>query len=60
MSRVSRFKICTYELGERSLSPEELTRVIDAIQSEADRLRRVAVQIVAIDQGSREAQGDGR
>jgi hypothetical protein len=60
MSRVSRFKICTYELGERSLSSEELTRVIVAIQSEADRLRRIAGQIVAVDQGSREAQGDGR
>jgi transcriptional regulator with XRE-family HTH domain len=45
LSNVSRFKICTYELGSGSLSPEELGRIRDALESEADRLRDVSAQI---------------
>ena len=45
LSRVSRFKICTYELGDGGLSPEEQRRLDDVLQVEADRLSDVAVQL---------------
>jgi hypothetical protein len=45
LSGVSRFKICTYELGDGHLSPEEQRRLYGALQAEADRLRGLAVQL---------------
>jgi DNA-binding XRE family transcriptional regulator len=45
LSGVSRFKICTYELGDGSLSPEQQTRIREALQAEAERLRRISVQM---------------
>jgi predicted transcriptional regulator len=54
ISGVSRFKICTYELGGGSLTPEERGRVRDALLKEANRLRDLPT---AIDLG---AQGEVR
>ena len=45
MSRVSRFKICLYELGDGPLSPDEQNRIREALQAEADRLRSIPTQI---------------
>jgi predicted transcriptional regulator len=45
ISNVSRFKICMSELGSCSLSSEEQQRVREALQGEAERLRRTAAQI---------------
>lgn len=45
MSGVSRFKICTYELGDSSLTPDEQHRIRQALQAEAERLRNIPVQI---------------
>jgi predicted transcriptional regulator len=41
LSRVSRFKICLYELGDGRLNPEEQTRIRLALQAEAERLRSI-------------------
>jgi hypothetical protein len=38
-------KIITCELGGGSLNPEEWSRIRDALQSEADRLRSIPAQI---------------
>jgi len=43
ISGVSRFKICTYELGNGSLTADEQRRIREALQAEAIRLRDVAV-----------------
>ena len=45
MSGVSRFKICTYELGAGSLTTDEQTRIREALQTEAERLRNISIQI---------------
>jgi predicted transcriptional regulator len=42
LSSVSRFKICTYELGDGSLTAEEQTRIREALQAEAERLRQIS------------------
>jgi predicted transcriptional regulator len=53
MSRVSRFKICTFELGSGVLNPDELDRIKSVFRAEADRLRRISGQIdVAIAHGA--------
>jgi predicted transcriptional regulator len=39
LSSVSRFKICTFELGGGSLTADEEERIRQALVSEADRLR---------------------
>ena len=44
LSGVSKFKICTYELGDGSLSPEEQDRIHAALRNEAERLRNIAVE----------------
>jgi predicted transcriptional regulator len=44
LSSVSRFQICTYELGDGSLTPEEQARIHAALISEAERLRNVVIQ----------------
>jgi predicted transcriptional regulator len=44
-SGVSRFKICTYELGDSSLTADEQGRIREALQAEADRLRRIPGEI---------------
>ena len=41
LARVSRFKICMYELDGGSLTPEEHRRVREALVSEANRLRNL-------------------
>jgi transcriptional regulator with XRE-family HTH domain len=38
LSGVSRFKLCVYELGSGSLTPEELTRIKGAFEHETARL----------------------
>ena len=45
MSGVSRFKICTFELGSGSLTADEEDRIWEALHAEADRLRGIAAQI---------------
>jgi len=42
LSGVSRFKICTFELGSGSLSSEDQQRIRTALQTEAARLRAAA------------------
>ena len=42
LARVSRFKICQFESGNGSLTPEEMARIREAITSEATRLRLIA------------------
>ena len=44
LSRVARFKICTFELGSGPLSSEEERRIKLALEAEAARLRSVAAQ----------------
>jgi transcriptional regulator with XRE-family HTH domain len=44
-SGVSRFKICTNELGGGSLTAEEESRIREAFRAEADRLRRISADI---------------
>ena len=41
ISGVSRFKICMFELGGGSLSPEECQRIKSALEAEAARIRSV-------------------
>ena len=45
ISRVSRFKICVFELGSGSLTPDEQRQINEALQAEAERLRYAAAQI---------------
>jgi predicted transcriptional regulator len=45
ISGVSRFKICTYELGSGSLSLAQQSRIREALQMEAERLRKISIQI---------------
>jgi predicted transcriptional regulator len=45
ISGVSRFKICTHELGDSSLTADEQHLIRKALQAEADRLRRIPTEI---------------
>jgi predicted transcriptional regulator len=45
LSGVSRFKICTFELGSGSLSFEDQQRIRVALETEAARLRSVAAAV---------------
>jgi predicted transcriptional regulator len=45
LSRVSRFKICSYELGDRWLKSVEQLRITEALRAEAERLRNLSTQI---------------
>lgn len=45
MSGVSRFKICTFELGSGSLSQDEHERIGKVLRAEVDRLRNISTQI---------------
>lgn len=45
LSGVSRFKICTFELGSGSLTPEERHRIKLALEEEAARLRLAVGQV---------------
>ena len=45
LSGVSRFKICTYELGDGALEPDEQDRIREALETEAARLRNISVEI---------------
>ena len=45
LSGVSRFKICTYELGDSRLTEDEHGQIRAALQAEADRLRSLPDQI---------------
>jgi hypothetical protein len=42
---VSRFKICTFELGSGSLAADEKERIRKALHAEADRLRDLSSDI---------------
>jgi predicted transcriptional regulator len=41
LARVSRFKICSYELGNGALTADEQKCIRDALQAEVERLRSV-------------------
>ena len=45
LADVSRFKICMFELGGGSLTPEEQLRIKQALGTETARLRAVSVDI---------------
>jgi hypothetical protein len=45
LSAVSQFKICTYELGGGTLTPEGHRRVREALLNESDRLRNLPTAI---------------
>jgi len=45
LSGVSRFKICTHELGDVALTANEQNRIQEAVRAEASRLRRVSTEI---------------
>src|SRR5271156_6651536 len=45
LSGVSRFKICSFEIGDGSLTPEQQNRLQEALRAEADRIRRISVQV---------------
>jgi predicted transcriptional regulator len=45
LSGVSRFRICLFELGDAPLTVEEQARIIEALRTETDRLRNVAIQV---------------
>jgi hypothetical protein len=44
-SGVPRLKICLFELGDGKLTAEEQCRIRESLQSEAERLRNISVQI---------------
>lgn len=46
LSGVSRFKICTYEVGDGVLTSTEQTKIGEALRAEADRLRNFPTRIV--------------
>jgi len=43
ISGVSRFKICTFELGGGSLNSQECQRIRTALEAEAGRIRSITV-----------------
>jgi len=45
LSGVSRFKICTFELGDNSLTLDEQHRIKAALETEVERLRNLATRI---------------
>jgi predicted transcriptional regulator len=45
LSGVSRFKICSYELGDGAMSPDQQSRIREALQAEAERLRSISIHI---------------
>jgi predicted transcriptional regulator len=42
ISGVSRFRICTCEHGDSSLTVDEQNRIREALQAEAERLRQIS------------------
>jgi predicted transcriptional regulator len=45
MSGVSRFKICTFELGNGSLREDEQEKIRKALHAEANRLRNIPTEM---------------
>jgi predicted transcriptional regulator len=45
VSRVSRFKICLFELGDGSLTAAEQEQIRHALLAEAERIRGIAIEI---------------
>jgi|HubBroStandDraft_5_1064220.scaffolds.fasta_scaffold27443_5 predicted transcriptional regulator len=45
LSRVSRFKICTFELGGCSLTADQQSRIREALCAEAERLRNLSTNV---------------
>lgn len=57
LSGVSRFKLCSFELGSGSLTSDELSRIGNAIEVEADRLRGLHLEI-GVRQSEQEASAE--
>jgi hypothetical protein len=53
-SGVSRFKICTHELGDGCLTAEEERRIHRALRLEAARLERISIQFQVTEQPTSE------
>jgi len=45
LSGVSRFKICTFELGDTALGPDDVEKIRRALHAEAERLQSVSALI---------------
>jgi predicted transcriptional regulator len=45
IAHVSRFKICVFELGSGSLTPDEQRQINEVMHAEAERLRYAAARI---------------
>jgi transcriptional regulator with XRE-family HTH domain len=45
LAKVSRFKICVFELGDGKLTEDEQNRISAALQAEIDRLRNLPVSL---------------
>jgi predicted transcriptional regulator len=60
MSGVSRFKICLFELGDGALTAEEESAIYEALRTEAERIRKVAIQFENIQTQPLVAPGAGR
>lgn len=54
LAKVSRPRICLYELGDGKFTHEEMERIRAALRVEAERLRTIALQI---DFGELELEG---
>lgn len=68
LAGVSRFKVCTFELGSGSLSKDEHRRLEQALLNEAERLRALSTKVelslgeeaAQANTGAELGEGDGR
>lgn len=58
LAEVSRFKLCTFELGGGSLSANEHTRLLRALETEAARLRNLPKALTEVRAGAKAVPGD--
>lgn len=56
LAGVSRFKLCTFELGDPSLSEAEQRLIPEALVTEVERLRTISTDI-EFDEGSSKQEG---
>jgi predicted transcriptional regulator len=58
ISGVKRFKICTFELGDCPLTPEEQKKIGNALQAETERLRSLPAKIDLGEFGSADVEAE--